>query len=643
MKEDRIIKIISNLNDKEFVTSEELAAELNVSSKTIRNEIKNINNDLELYGAYIEIKPKHGCRLIVEDADAFASYWHELTNNEENNIPSNAKERVEFLLEHLLTTDEWVKMEELCDSLYISQSSLSLNLKEVRKYLDEYNITLLSRPGYGLKVQGSEFDIRLCLANLNFENRDELPNVFLADKQQVLYNIRSILYRTFQKYNYHMADFSFENLVIHIFIALYRAKEGCEAQLSAKQLQDLKKQEEYEIACEIIKELQDTFHLALAEDETGYIAIHLAAKKILSYQETASNVVISDEISEIVTHMLNAVHEAYQIDFSDDLELRMMLALHLVPFGVRMAYDLVLHNPLLDDIKTQYTLAYSLAVAASDVLRKHYNKVVKEDEIGYFALHFNLALERKNQQTEKKNLLVVCGTGRGTAKLLLYRFKEKFGKYLDEITTCDALGISNVDFSKIDFIVTTIPIKYPVPVPILEVKSLLSDNDVKNIQRFLNEETATSMNKYFSKELFLTDIDVNTKEEVLKLMVDKIKEVRNDIVAADFYDAIIKREQQAVTEFDNLVAIPHPFKAMTADTFVCVAILKKPIIWDKKKVQFVYLMSMEVDQDRNLNRFYKITSKFLVNKSYIKEIIQKKSFEVMMKLFASIENGLKED
>ena len=64
----------------------------------------------------------------------------------------------------------------------------------------------------------------------------------------------------------------------------------------------------------------------------------------------------------------------FHIDLMDDLELRMMLALHLVPFGVRMAYDLDLHNPLLVDIKTKYTMAYNLAVVASEELRKHYNK-----------------------------------------------------------------------------------------------------------------------------------------------------------------------------------------------------------------------------------------------------------------------------
>lgn len=639
MREERKIKILSNLDEEKFITSEELAAILNVSSKTVRNEIRKINADLEKYEAYVEIKPKHGCKLIVKDRELYDLFLKEI-NNEEENVPNNAKERVFYILQLLLTNDDWVKVEELCERLYVSQSSLSLNLKDVRNYLEEYNITLLSKPGYGLKIQGNEFDIRLCLANLNFVDRKENPRAFLEDKQKVLRDIRSILFQIFQKHNYHMADFSFENLVIHIFVALFRAKEGCEAELSDDQMNKIKHEEEYGMACEIVKELEEAFHLQLAEDETGYVCIHLAAKKIVSYQEEAQNVVISQEINDIVVHMLKAVKEAYQIDFLDDLELRMMLSLHLVPFDVRMDYDLVLHNPLLEDIKTQYPLAYSLAVAASDVLKDHYNKCIKEDEIGYFALHFNLALERKNKQMEKKNILVVCGTGRGTAKLLLYRFKDKFGKYIENITTCDALSVPNVDFTDIDMVITTIPITYSVPVPILEVKSLLSDDDVKNIHRFLNEDATTTMTQYFDKKLFLTDVDANCKEDVLKIMVDAIVKVHQELDLNEFYDAIMKRESQAVTEFDNMLAVPHPYKALSKDTFVCVAILKKPIVWEKKKVQFIYLMSMETDQERNLNIFYKITSKLLVSKNYIKEIIQKKSYDEMMKIFSQIEDSL---
>lgn len=55
--------------------------------------------------------------------------------------------------------------ETLCDRLYIDQSTLSRCLKEVRNKLSQYNLELISRPGYGLKVQGDKLDVRLYLAN----------------------------------------------------------------------------------------------------------------------------------------------------------------------------------------------------------------------------------------------------------------------------------------------------------------------------------------------------------------------------------------------------------------------------------------------------------------------------------------------
>ena len=436
-----------------------------------------------------------------------------------------------------------------------------------------------------------------------------------------------------------MSDVSFHNLIIHIYVALCRIEEGQETYLSNEQMNQVHEWKEYKMAHSIVEDLSEEFNVDFPDDEIGYIAIHLAAKRIVSIDETENgNVIINGEVYEIVSHMLRAVYDSYHIDLMDDLELRMMLALHLVPFGVRMAYDLVLHNPLLVDIKTKYTMAYNLAVVASEELRKHYNKEIKEDEIGYFALHFNLALERKNRKQDKKNILIVCGTGRGTAQLLMYQFKDNFGKYLNQIYTSDALGIKNVDFTDIDYVITTVPIAYSVPVPILEIKSFVEDRDVKTIKRFLSQGHSRTMEKYFRKDLFLTNVGFETKEEVLQYMVKKIESVYD--IPSDFYDAIFHRERQAGTEFGNLVAIPHPYKAMTKETFVCICILNKPIIWDKKKVQLIYLMSMEDNSNRNLMTFYKITSKLLVNPKYVNELIQNKRFEVLLSLFGEIESTL---
>ncbi len=58
-------------------------------------------------------------------------------------------------------------------------------------------------------------------------------------------------------------------------------------------------------------------------------------------------------------NMLKEVNETYKIKFFDDLELRMLLALHLIPFQVRMECSMIAHNPIIKDIKTRATLAYN--------------------------------------------------------------------------------------------------------------------------------------------------------------------------------------------------------------------------------------------------------------------------------------------
>ena len=48
------------------------------------------------------------------------------------------------------------------------------------------------------------------------------------------------------------------------------------------------------------------------------------------------------------------------------------------------------------------------------------------------------------------------------------------------------------------------------------------------------------------------------------------------------------------------VAMPHPWKAVSKDTFVCLAILDKPVQWGEAKVQVVFLVSIADDATAKL-------------------------------------------
>ena len=96
MKEERVKRILENLSD-EYQSSNVLASRIGVSSKTIRNEIKDINMILKNQGAFIETKPKKGVRLVVTDFDVYSSYFDSLTVFNRDDIPSTQEQRVQQL------------------------------------------------------------------------------------------------------------------------------------------------------------------------------------------------------------------------------------------------------------------------------------------------------------------------------------------------------------------------------------------------------------------------------------------------------------------------------------------------------------------------------------------------------------------
>lgn len=633
MNKKRWKDILDRLSETDAITSEALAQQLNLSSRTIRNELKEMKSVLEQAGAHLVSRTSTGYLLEIEDRKRYAKFLASL--NAQGEIPETSKERVQYLLETLLANgDQYVKLEDLQDQIYISRSSLTSDLKEVRRLLEEYNLKLITRPGYGIRVEGREFDLRLCIAASTI-GRIEKQN---CQEQESLRKIAECIQEGLRDTDLHISDVSYQNLIVHIYIALKRIAEGCYVPLESQQLEMIEKEAEFNDAKKIVSILESSFAMKIPETEIGYIAIHLASKRIIEAPDVQDNVVIDQRINDIVTHMLDEIETSYNLHFHEDLELRMVLAMHLIPFDVRMQYDMNLKNPLLKEIKTRYTLAYMIAVSACEVLKDHYHKQIQDDEIGYFALHFNLALERRKHQGKPKNIVIVCSTGRGSAQMLVWRMRDEFGRYLDRIETCDVLQIGHFDFTDIDYVITTVPISVSIPRPILHIQLFLEEHDLKAIRSLLAGENISSLHQYFHPDLFLGNLEAENKEDAIKMMVKQIHKVKN--VPDDFLEAVFAREKMAVTAFGNRVAIPHPNRAMSPETFVCAAVLKKPISWNRQKVQFIFMLSLTTAKDKDMERFSRITSKFLFSPEYISEMIRNPKYSTLMKLLGNIEKEM---
>lgn len=216
MSEQRWNQLLKHLEEQIFITSERLATDLGVSSRTIRNDLKELSIILMKHGAEIESKPKIGNRLLIHHQAAYQQFTKQFEEYDEVEIPSSSQERVQYLLEYLLVADDYVKIDDLSESLFIGKSTISQDLKEVRERLQEYNLTLTNRPNYGIKVEGREFDLRLCIANhtINRVKLDSSKNE--GDQKAWLEKIANILSEVFDNAHFQMNDVSFQNLIVHI-------------------------------------------------------------------------------------------------------------------------------------------------------------------------------------------------------------------------------------------------------------------------------------------------------------------------------------------------------------------------------------------------------------------------------------------
>lgn len=611
-------QILIYLEDESFLSAQSIANKLGISSRTVRSDIVSINQKMNGIAEIVSFSGV-GYQLCIKDENSY----RKTLNQSQQDIPETPEDRVNYILSLFLKQDGYIKVEDLAHKLYQSERTVSLDLQEVRNRIAKYNLKIINRPKYGMLLQGDE------------KKQRELESDVLQytkQKQQELRQekIADILKNVLAEHDFILTEFAFTNLVMHLSITIDRIRQDKLIYMSEDSFNELKDSKVYLIAEDIAHSIETGFNCVIPESECAYISMHLLGKRLHSTNE---NTVIPREYSVFVHNQLDHLSEEYHIDFAKDLNLQLALSVHMIPLAYRMKYDLRMKNPLLDQIKTNYTHAYIIAKTFSHALSDYFKKSLSQDEIGYLALHFNLSMEKELKDIRKKNVILVCATGLGTAKLLEHQYREQFGNYLNTLVCCDAGSLANQNYNDIDFIFTTVPIHVPVPVPVIEVGFILDHSQINKIESSMNE--VSSMEKYFRNELFFCDLEADTPKEAIRFLIHEAEKFHS--LPENFETLVMQREELFPTAFDNGVSLPHPYKVCTQETFGCVALFKEPILWGDKPVKMVFLISLSNIDDADIQKFYGRLSKLLVSDTLLNEVYTKKSFTALLEILNSLE------
>lgn len=639
--------IVLLLADEGDRTPDACAQALGVTTRTIRTYVKDANEALEGTARIERVDGTY--RLIAVDRQAF-NLWLVKAREPLRGLSSrDVSHRVNYLLNDLLSRTGWITIEELSRMLYVSSRTVSQELKDVEQILGAHGLVLEKRPHYGIRVSGDEMDRRTCLASVALqwiEDNDEKgqesgpSESSLVGSRLNLSAIAQCVEGVLRENGFQIASIAYQNLLVHIAVALLRIRDGQYVPMAEESLNAIEGTLAYEVAFRIADALTEMTGVSLPSEEICYIAIHLEGKR-LSDGEGAGDgkVVISDSIWDIVSEMLDRVDQVFKFDFRGDLELRVNLAKHVAPLMARLRYDMDLRNPLLSDIRSKFPLAYAMAAECATVLTEHSGTVPSEDEIGYIALSLALAIERKRADMPRKNIMIVCASGAGSARLLEYRCRQEFGAYLGEVRTCDVSQVSELDYSRIDYVFTTVPLPVEVPVPVREVSVFLDTNDVEGVRDLLRTpESADSLLGSFSSSLFFAHAGFATREEAIEYLSDRLSSL--DGIEEDLATLVFEREQMAPTSFGNNVAMPHPMRNVGNSTRVAVAVLDNDVPWSEdQKVRLIFLISPARDAGLSLQGFFEAMADLLMDKEAMRLLIEKPAYSTLGECIARLGKG----
>ena len=668
----------------------DVASALGVTTRSVRTYVRQFN-DLDAAGARID-RVQGGYRLNVDNPSAFAA-WRDQHQAEAARIPDTPEERASYLVSDLLSRTDWVTLDTLAGILFCSRRTVSNDLKQVEAYLASFGLTLEKRPHYGIRVRGSEMRRRVCLANNVLDRMS--PTLSAGEKRPPSVDassaptsenqagrgsprkgraasplrhdfhldvIASCVDAALEDADFHVNSVAYQNLLVHIAIAVERIKAGSFVPLDPESEEHIRQTEGWPVAQRLARAIERALEVKLPDGEVAYIAIHLAGKQVLLPEgEGAGNVaassgaagtsadatvsapipgqngeslVVADEAWNLVSSMIEVVRQVFHFDLRDDLELRMNLARHIVPLSVRLKYHMRLENPLRREIRAHYPLAFSFAREAARVLVEAYGEPVSDDEVSYLALAFALAIEtKKAAQQRPKNILIVCASGLGSARLLEIRCREEFGDHLGTIATADVSQLGSIDFSAIDYVFTTVHIEQPLPVPIREVGFFLDDKDVDGLRPLLHAGAGEdSPAQYFSPRLFFPHMPARTREQVLRYLCERV--AAQEEVPDDFIEQIRARERSTSTAFGNNVAMPHPLVPVGKRTFVAVGLADGPIAWGDKSVRAVFLITVSTDSGEDLHVLYDALLKVTSDAAAIDELLADQRFDTLQRLLA---------
>ena len=597
-KRQNMIMTIMN-NQKDWIVGKDLAKLLNVSDRTIRNDIAAIN---EFYAdTMIESNIRKGYRIQGEKVKRF-------TEETKKEIPETGEERRWLILKTLVEHNQ-VNIYQLADQMCISEFSLENDMNKIRKLLDNYQGLKVIRQSNMLQLSGEEREKRHLYEELisykisgNLWNLNKVAENFMRFD---LLKVKELLKDIFEEFHYQMNEVRIPTLLIDVGVILER-NFACHFLKEDEEQQGKYGREEYEISRHFFEKIGARLSLQVREAEICDFAIYLEHGKRKGYCEEEQ---LQGLASDLVQHIIVEIREHFDIDFSEDREFRLGLEVHTVSLLKRHYANVEIDHTCLEEVKRKYPLIFEMGVWVCKIMEEHLNIIISENEISFIALHLGSAYERANLR-RKYRCLLICPHNQTVKDLCIQKIVNRFQDRMEIVDCMSYFEESLIREKNLDLILTTQPVAHALDIETTEISMFFAHTDEAAVFQTLNRLDQIRYRNNFQffilnlirEEFFTANMAVEEPEKIISDMCDKL--YARGYVKENFKEGVLKRERLSPTSFFHGFAIPHNMSHQeTIHSAISTAILKQPVQWGSYEVRFVLLLAI-TEENRNFLKIF---------------------------------------
>lgn len=547
--ENRIAVILKNIEMQSVCSVESLAAKLDVSQKTIRNDIKELNC---LLGGYACISNNKGtCKLIVFAPKGFTEIRNKIYKQED--LFNSSHTRMAYMFWQLMHAEEPYLTDDLSEEMKVARTTTISDLNRLRKAIEKYDLKIKGKANTGLALCGDEFKIRLFI----------LENIY----EQLYLNfplgqtIREKLYDFQERLSMDALGFGF--FYRFFVVMIQRIESGHTITKLEAKYEELYGSSAYMIVDEFLNEIEQVKGYQISKEERLFLSISVAGMRTpANTAEIEQKISISEGVADLIIEILDRIKAELNVTVVAN-ELFDDFVYHVFFMINRLKYGFHIYNPMVDDFKNKYSVAYKMAEIAKGVLEEREGIEMTEDEMGFLAAYFGVFLLEQEPEEKRCKIAIVCGSGKIIGRLIENQLKKIFDVEPEFEFFYGIFDEKRKD--DFDYIVTTTELHMDTKTPVVFMDEVFDREYIQRKfenMRYLSEAGRTIrkgidslfMNLLDETRFFVLDQESSYDENVDRMVRALTNQGELD---AGFAQRVREREKYSTMVLDQNIAFPH--------------------------------------------------------------------------------------